>query len=108
VETAELFARELGLAGAVELEPRLAGGVEPEEILRGLRSHRGAGSLLLVGHEPGLGMLASTLLTGSPGLLNLRFKKAAVAGIAVGAVPPRSPGELLWFLAPGQLRALGR
>jgi phosphohistidine phosphatase len=108
VETAEIFARALGMEGAVELEPRLAGASEPEEILRGLRSRRRAASLLLVGHEPSIGMLASTLLTGSPGLLHLRFKKAGAAGIAVGALPPRSPGELLWFLGPGQLRTLAR
>jgi phosphohistidine phosphatase len=107
VETAEIVARALGTKEAVRLEQALAGG-EPEEILRGLRSHRGAACLLLVGHEPSLGILASTLLTGSPGLLRLHFKKAGVAGIAVGALPPSSPGELLWFLGPAHLRALGR
>lgn len=107
LETAEIVARTLGAKGAVRLEERLAGG-DPEEILRGLRAHRDARSLLLVGHEPSLGMLASTLLTGSPGLLRLQFKKAGAAAIAVGALPPRAPGELLWFLAPAQLRALGR
>jgi phosphohistidine phosphatase len=108
VETARILAREFEMEDAVELEPRLAGGDPPEEIVRGLRDHRGAGCLLLVGHEPGLGMTASTLLSGSPGLVRLRFKKAGAAGIAVGSLPPRSTGELLWFLTPRQLRDLGR
>jgi len=36
----------------------------------------------------------------------LPFKKAGVAAIALGAIPPRAPGVLEWFLTPGQLRAI--
>jgi phosphohistidine phosphatase SixA len=63
-------------------------------------------SVMLVGHEPSISELASFLLTGSPDGAYLPFKKGAVAAIEVGSLPPRSPGKLLWFLAPKQLRAL--
>jgi phosphohistidine phosphatase len=63
-------------------------------------------SIMLVGHQPHLGELASCLLTGSQSLVPLPFKKGAVAAIQVAALPPRSAGVLQWFLSPRQLRGL--
>ena len=64
--------------------------------------------IVLVGHEPDLAALASTLLIGTPGLLHLGFRKAGLAGIVVPSLPPRSAGSLEFFLTPGQLRRIGR
>ena len=105
-ETARLVADVLTPGPAVELYPPLAGGFAAADIIKGLRPHRQAHELLLVGHEPDLGELASYLLTGSANLAPLPFKKAGVAAITVGAVPPRSAGLLEWFVTPGQLRAI--
>lgn len=105
-ETARLVADVVNPKGQVELYPPLAGGFAIEDILKGLRPHRGARELLLVGHQPDLGELASHLLTGSARLIPLPFKKAGVAAIVVGAMPPRLPGTLEWFLTPGQLRSI--
>lgn len=103
-QTARIAAGRLG--GEVTLTPLLAPGTAPRTLVGGLHDARGARQLLLVGHQPDLGELASFLLTGSPGLVPLPFKKAAVAAIQVGALPPRGPGLLHWFLTPGQLRAI--
>ncbi len=105
-ETARLVADVLNPKVPVELYPPLAGGFAVEDVVKGLRPHRGARELLLVGHQPDLGELASHLLTGSIRLVPLPFKKAGVAAIAVGAMPPRTPGTLEWFLTPAQLRAI--
>jgi phosphohistidine phosphatase len=105
-ETARLVADVLAPRKAVELYPPLAGGFSAADVMRGLRPHRGVRELLLVGHQPDLGDLASHLLTGSTSLVPLPFKKAGVAAIALGAIPPRAPGILEWFLTPGQLRAI--
>jgi phosphohistidine phosphatase len=105
-ETARLVADVLAPNSSVELYPPLAGGFAVEDIIKGLRPHRHASELLLVGHEPDLGHLASYLLTGAANLAPLPFKKAGVAAISLGAVPPRSAGLLEWFLTPGQLRAI--
>jgi phosphohistidine phosphatase len=105
-ETARLVAEVLTPNQAVELYPPLAGGVAPEEIVKGLRPHRGLRELLLVGHQPDLGDLASYLMTGAASLAPLPFRKAGVAAITVGSLPPRSGGALEWFLTPGQLRAI--
>jgi phosphohistidine phosphatase len=106
-ETADLVAagydREDAVVECAALGP--AGG--PDAVLGALRGVRGTG-VVLVGHEPDMGELASTLLTGSAGLVHLDFRKAGLCGIAVASLPPRGAGTLLFFLTPGQLRRLGR
>ncbi len=107
-ETAMLLAEELSPAQPVEVQPLLAPASAPNELLQALRAHRGAHHVVLVGHQPGLGELASYLLTRSVRLAPLPFRKAGVAALAVSALPPRSPASLQWFLTPKQLRAIGR
>lgn len=107
-ETARLTADVLAPAVGVELFPPLAAGATPAaELVKALRIARGARHVMLVGHQPDLGELASFLLTGSTGLAPLPFRKASVAAIGVGSLPPRDAGVLEWFLTPSQLRAIG-
>lgn len=105
-ETARLVADVLTPNASIELFPPLAGGFAIEDLVKGLRPHRQAGELLLVGHQPDLGQLASYLITGAGNLALLPFKKAGVAAIELASLPPRSAGLLHWFLTPGQLRAI--
>lgn len=107
-ETARIVAEVLAPDTAVEIFAPLAPGNPPGMVARGLRAHRGAGQIVLVGHQPDLGELASYLLTGSEHALPLPFKKAGAAAITVSALPPCAPGTLEWFLTPIQLRAIGR
>jgi phosphohistidine phosphatase len=105
-ETARLVAETLTPTPSIELYPALAGGFAAEAIVKQLRPYRGVSALLLVGHQPDLGDLASYLMTGAASLAPLPFRKAGVAAITVGGLPPRSAGLLEWFLTPGQLRAI--
>jgi phosphohistidine phosphatase len=106
-ETAAIVRKTLARSLPVEIYPLLAPGHAAPEILKGLRSHRAARELVLVGHQPDLGLLASYLLTRSTHLAALPFKKGAVAAIGVDMIPPRAPGMLMWFMTPKQLRTLG-
>jgi len=106
-ETASVLASALGPDVTVEIYQPLAPGSAPVEVLRGLRPYRTVHNLMLVGHQPDLGELASYLLTGSPELVPLPFKKGAIAAIEVATLPPRANGVLRWFLTPKQLRAVG-
>ena len=106
-ETAVVLVGVLAPTLSVEIYPLLAPGHESAEVLKGLRPYRAAQALVLAGHQPDMGLLASHLLTGSSNLAPLPFRKGAVAAIGVDAVPPRAPGELLWFMTPKQLRAIG-
>ena len=105
-ETAAILARVLAPGLEVEIEASLAPGREPAEIVRRLASARPGVAIALVGHQPGMGRLASFLLTGSPETLPLAFKKGSVAAVHLPA--GRSPGnaELEWLLTPRQLRAM--
>ncbi|MGB2942018.1 MAG: phosphohistidine phosphatase SixA [Candidatus Macondimonas sp.] len=64
--------------------------------------------LMLVGHQPDLGMLASRLLTGDADGVFLPFKKGGVACITWNGHEPAGHGQLEWFLTPAQLRFIGR
>lgn len=105
-ETARLVAEALAAKAPVELYPPLGGGFAAAAVMKGLRAHRGARELLLVGHQPDLGELASYLLTGATNTVPLPFRKAGVAAITIGSLPPRAAGVLEWFLTPAQLRAI--
>lgn len=107
LQTAALLCEVLAPGLEVTEHAPLSPGRSPEAVLNGLRAHSGVRQLVLVGHEPDLGQLASQLLTGLPGSARFPFKKGAVAAVEIGALPPRDKGELQWFLTPRQLRALG-
>ena len=92
----------------IEIYPPLAPGNPISEVISGLRTYRRAHHLVLVGHQPALGELASQLLTSSPSLVPLPFKKGGAAAIEVSALPPRAAGRLKWFVTAKQLRLLAR
>jgi phosphohistidine phosphatase len=87
--------------------PELAPGNSPDKVLAALRPGAAMRTIVLVGHEPDLGRLASFLMTGSPELVPMPFRKGAVAAIEMPTLGPRSLGRLQWFATPKQLRALG-
>ena len=107
VETAEIVAAEYQRAVVEEIDA-LAPGGDPDRVLAALAPHRDCEGIVLVGHQPDLGELASILLAGTPGLVPLPFKKAGLAGIVVATLPPSAAGLLEFFLTPAQLRRVGR
>lgn len=108
VETAEIVADAYGSRENVALTPALAPGAGPDAVLAALADVGRPSGIVLVGHEPDLTALASTLLAGTPGLVHMAFRKAGLAGIVVARLPPRSAGALEFFLTPSQLRRIGR
>ncbi|MDZ4752985.1 MAG: histidine phosphatase family protein [Phycisphaerae bacterium] len=65
-------------------------------------SLRDAAGVALVGHEPGLGRLASWLLSGSKDQVRIDLRKGAAVAVEIargpGAVQPRA--RLRWMLTP--------
>lgn len=107
-QTARVLAPAVLRAGEVEISAALAPGIAAAATVEALRRLRSGRRVMLVGHQPGLGELASYLLSGSVDSLSLPFRKGAVAAIEVGSLTHPSSAELLWFLTPKQLRLLGR
>ena len=97
-ETARLVASEL------ECEPTVAGflapGMSPTTAFEALQAYMRLDSVMLVGHEPDLSMLASRLLD----LVDssaIRFRKATLAGIELPTL--RAGGGELDFLIPAKM-----
>jgi len=84
------------------LEPTLP----PEKAALALEDY--AGSVIVVGHRPGLHELAAYLLTGESDGMAVGIKKGGVACIRFdGAVEPGA-GVLRWLLTPEALRSIAR
>jgi len=107
-ETARIVAEVYERIGGLEVTRALAPGSGADKVFAALSSCTSAAGVVLVGHEPDLGELASTLLAGTPGLLHLQLKKAGLVGITVASLPPRGAGILEFLLTPGQLRRIAR
>jgi phosphohistidine phosphatase len=106
VETADRLARAFDVPAAEEL-PALEPGRAPREVLPWLVDRRGLGLVVLVGHEPHLGTLASWLLAGRTAPF-LVLKKGGACLLDLGDDPRPGWARLHWALAPAQLRRLGR
>jgi phosphohistidine phosphatase len=104
-ETAEILRRALARDAALEHCPALAPGNPVSAIFNVLAEHLHQEQILLVGHEPTMGELASCLLTGSPSLASLRFKPGAVAAIDFPSAPSETRGSLRWFIRAELLAA---
>ncbi len=104
-ETAEILAS--GLNGAkIEVMRELTPAVDASAAAAALRPHARLKAVALVGHEPGLGNLASFLLTGSEKRLAVDLKKGGVAYIEAEFSQDRPRCILKWLMTPKQLRSL--
>ncbi len=103
-ETALAVAQELG-GLRIEQVDALAPGAKPEQLALWLRGATGAGTVAVVGHEPGLSTFATWLVSG----LSASRLELGKGGACLIDLPGRiaaGEGRLLWLLRPGQLRRL--
>jgi phosphohistidine phosphatase len=106
-ETAAIVAAAYPKGPAPQTLPQLAAGVPPPETLRALRPFLRRRHVLAVGHEPGLGRLASLILTGSSEGLAVGLKKGSLLAVDLNNPRPGAGATLRWLLSPKQLRRLG-
>lgn len=99
VQTAEHVTSALGEGPAAEAA-FLASGMEPETALAELGAYQRLGSVLFVGHQPDLGLLAARLL-GPGSSENLPFGKAALACLDMRR--PVAGGGSLEFFVPVEM-----
>jgi phosphohistidine phosphatase len=102
-ETAEILAE--GLGGTMEVVKELAPGSSPAATIAVVGRHMRLAGLVMVGHQPDLGRLASHLLTGTD-RFELEFKKGGVACLEVETGGSALHGRLLWLVPPRILRSL--
>lgn len=106
-QTARLLREAFETNVPVEVSEALGPGASPRAALDLLRKHGTDETLVLVGHEPHLGLLAGFLAFEATGIA-LPLKKAGV--LLLEFTGPIQPGtaRLQWILTPRLLRRLGR
>jgi phosphohistidine phosphatase len=105
-QTAEVVAEEVKNKPKVQLTEHLEPGAKPKELIALVQNLSGSPQdLLLVGHEPDLGQLASLLLTGGEEL-QVAFKKGGLAKLAVEKLRAGRCATLEWLLTPRQLELM--
>jgi len=105
-QTARIVARELKQRRAPMVLRPLAPGGTTREILAGIPPLPESGSVLLVGHEPGLSRLASDLLLPMEAELSLEIKKGGLCRIDFDGAARPGAGRLALLLPPRVLRLL--
>ncbi len=97
VQTAEIVAEALQIKGGPQAELFLASGMAPETALAELQAFGWVQSLLIVGHQPDLGLLATTLLGLTDGSA-LPFGKASLVCLRAERLAPYA--AILEFAIP--------
>ena len=105
VETAGIIADSLASSTPVDVCEAMRPGGSPEDVITFLAKHPSRTRVLVVGHEPDLSGLAARLI-GAGSHANLALKKGGCCMISFDEFPPRSPGQLDWWLTPRLLRKL--
>jgi phosphohistidine phosphatase len=105
VETAGIIAESLASSAPVDVCEAMRPGGSPEEVIAFLAKRPSRTRVLVVGHEPDLSELAARLI-GAGSHANLALKKGGCCMISFDEFPPRSPGQLVWWLTPRLLRKL--
>ena len=103
LETAFVVGREYELGDLIQTTAALKPEVLPEEVIRALQDkYSSCRDLLLVGHDPQLSALVSTLTSGNAGARPL-LKKGGLCKLQVEKLQLGKCATLLWLLTPKQL-----
>lgn len=102
-QTADIIAETMQSKPQVVTSDALAPAGTPAGVVQELARHAKKARIALVGHEPNLGELAGRLIGArSP----IEFKKGAICRIDFDILPPKSLGQLQWFITPRMLRSI--
>jgi phosphohistidine phosphatase len=105
-QTAEIVTQVLTTPEGVVLAETLTPEGNPRQLVEALRiDHRERQDVLLVGHEPYLSRLISTLLTGGPNL-SVMMKRGGLCALDVQTLRFGRCASLVSLLSPRQLRRL--
>jgi len=105
-QTADLLTDEMNSKEEVQLAEHLSPGGSMKSLVGHLARLSGSPQdILLVGHEPDLGQLAASLLTGGD-TVSLVFKKGGVAKLAIDSLRVGRCATLEWLLTSRQLEMM--
>jgi phosphohistidine phosphatase len=105
-ETAELVAAAFDNSPPPQVLPALATGIPAAEAVSALRAFAKQDDVMIVGHEPQLGAIASILLTGASDVAHFKLKTGGCIAIDLPTRFERGGGEMRWMLTHRQLRQM--
>ena len=107
-QTAQIVAKAWRLEKELRTSAHLVPDGDPKKLIEELEHRHGSKrSVLLVGHEPSLGRILSTLTCGAASL-SVAFKKAGLGKVVLAQAESNPRGTLEWLLTPGQLLILAQ
>jgi len=102
VQTAEIAAEKACRRNVVVASEMLLPGADISELVTYLKGCGNAKRVLLVGHEPQLGLLVASLLGRKDD--NISLKKGACVALELDPKKDGKAAGFLWYLAPGKKR----
>lgn len=104
-ETAKITKKVFDIGEKMERSELLADRFSVMALIAHLKNYDQNETILLVGHEPDMSVLANALLR--PGVpMSIDFKKSGIMGLSFSTYPDKGNGTLEFFLRPRLLRAL--
>lgn len=104
--TAKIVAEAFEYGEEIKITKHLLPGELTQDVLNELSKYKNKERVLLVGHSPDLGGIASALLGGHSSIVE--FKKGGMCRIDIDTLPAKRPGRLVWLLSPKQLRGMNK
>ena len=102
VQTAEIAAENACRKNVVVASKLLLPGADIGELVTFLKSCKNAKRVMLVGHEPQLGLLVAALIGNVEAEISL--KKGACVALELNLKKDDKPAGFLWYLVPGKKR----
>jgi len=103
-ETAFIAAKSLNAESKIQIIDELLAGSGEEKLFAVLNKYRDKKKVMVVGHEPHLSFIASSLIGVDDSAIEL--KKGALCLIVIDGVVQRGAGRMQWLLQPKQLREM--
>lgn len=104
-QTATILEDQLGWP-EIELHPQLAAGAPLAGAIALLAECEPRATVVVVGHEPTMSLLASAYIGGTASQLTFDWRRGGAALIEFERAPAANGGALRWFLPPRLLRTL--
>ena len=106
LETAKIVADACNYEKKITVCQHLLPGVPTESLFMFLAKYTAQKRILLVGHEPQLGIIASDLLKSQGTVIS--FKKGSIACLELLKFPLEEPAKLSWYFPPKILQGIAK
>jgi len=106
LDTAKITAEVTGYENQIIITEHLLPGSPQRTLFKFIADYKHLEKILLVGHEPHLGFLASKLVGIDESVIDL--KKGGICRIDIDDMPPGKNGKLIWLLQPKHLRLISK